>query len=598
MSELIPGITVDNWLTGVWTAIGLTVVGTIVGAMAGIDEDDWFDYNVTRKMVQRHGQVITTDTPGFLYLEIDGLAMPILRRALDEGYMPTLKRRLDEGTHKLVGWEPDMSSQTAAMQSGILQGDNTDVPAYRWYDRERGKVVTSGIPFDAEKIEHRLSSGRGLLSDGGASRGNMFSGDASESLFTFSTLFAKGRGASPGFYMFLLSPYVVTRTITLFIIEIFIEWYDAWQQRRRNDQPRIGRRFPYIFMRGFMVSTLMELAMYTTIADALRGVPAIYSLFPGYDDLAHFAGIDRPEVFKVLRRTDAQFARLERILKSAPRPYHVIVLSDHGQSQGFTFKNKHGITLEELVKQSLESDIDVFAALDTNEAWDSINAVLSDSLNSETRTAKLVKRAFQRRMSDDGVIAVGPERNLQEQQAEKTKAEDAEMIVLASGGLGLIYFAKAKERVSLEEMQERYPGFVYALAEHPGIGFVLVNSEEYGAMVIGKKGVHYLADDTIEGEDPLAVYGPNAARHARRESSYTPVGDIVVNAAYAPQSGEICSFEDQVGHHGAMGGPQSKAFLMHPASLTLNDDEAPIIGAPGVHRVLRRWRDASQLIGD
>ena len=111
------------------------------------------------------------------------------------------------------------------------------------------------MPTDTKEIERSLSNGKGLLSDGGASRGNMFSGDASESLFTFSTMLDRGRGASPGFYLFLLSPYVITRTLTLFVVEMAREVKEAWQQRWRDDQPRIGRHFPYHFMRGFMVST-------------------------------------------------------------------------------------------------------------------------------------------------------------------------------------------------------------------------------------------------------------------------------------------------------------------------------------------------------
>ena len=106
----------------------------------------------------------------------------------------------------MLGWETDFSSQTGAMQTGILLGNNTDVPAYRWWDREQKKIVMSGLPKDAQAIEARLSSGNGLCSDGGASRGNMFSGDATESMLTFSTLRNRERGRGPGFYFYLLQP--------------------------------------------------------------------------------------------------------------------------------------------------------------------------------------------------------------------------------------------------------------------------------------------------------------------------------------------------------------------------------------------------------
>jgi hypothetical protein len=40
---------------------------------------------------------------------------------------------------------------------------------------------------------------------------------------------------------------------------------------------------------------------------------------------------------------------LERIVQSAPRLYHIVVLSDHGQSQGDTFEQRNGETLGALV---------------------------------------------------------------------------------------------------------------------------------------------------------------------------------------------------------------------------------------------------------
>ena len=279
------------------------------------------------------------------------------------------------------------------------------------------------------------------------------------------------------------------------------------------------------------------MAVYTTIADVLRGVPAVYSLFPGYDDLAHFAGIDRPEVFKVLYRTDRYFARIMRVLDKAPRPYHVIVLSDHGQSQGFTFKAKYDLTLEDLVKQLIRRETGIYASLESNEAWDSINAVLSDTLNADTRTARLVRRAFRHKIGEDGQIAIGPERDVEHLSEEEAKAREADIIVMGSGPAGLIYIKSAKERMTVEQLTKDYPGLVRGLADHPGIGFVLVRSEEQGDLAIGANGIHFLDDGTVEGDDPLAVYGPNAAHHLKRESGFSNVPDIVVNTAYDSGNG-------------------------------------------------------------
>jgi putative membrane protein len=586
----IPGITIDGWVPGLWIALALTAVNAILGGLLSLDEDAQFDVNVTRAMVARRGKPIHTDQPGVLYLEIDGLGEAILRQAVRDGHMPNLKRWIDSGSHRVAGWETDFSSQTGAMQTGILLGNNTDVPAYRWWDRAQGKLVMSGLPKDAQAIEARLSSGKGLCSDGGASRGNMFSGDATESMLTFSTLMNSQRGRGPGFYFYLFSPYVVARLVTRYLTDVVREWIDAFKQRRRKDKYIISARNPgYAFLRAFMGPFLQDLITYTIISDVLRGLPAAYALYAGYDDLSHFAGMKSPESFESLHEIDRYFARIERALESAPRPYHIVVLADHGQSLGPTFKAAHGLSLEELVKGLIKGDAEIFASIDTNEAWDNLNAVLNESSSDQTRTARLMRRALASK-AKDGVVNIGPER--EKEQDVETKANAAKVVVLGSGCSGLIYFTESKERQTYEQIIDAHPDLVIGLLNHPGIGFVLVNSEKDGPIVLGKNGVHYLSDDHVDGVDPLAPFGPNAALHLRRESSFSNCPDLVVNTTYDPVTEELAGFENQVSHHGGIGGPQNHPFVLFPTVLPY--DEQPIVGAEALYRLLRGWRDLMQ----
>ena len=90
---------------------------------------------------------VETDAPGILFLEIDGLALPVLRRAMRDGNAPNMARWRGRGTHRLTGWETDLSSQTGASQAGILLGSNEDIPAFRWVEKEtadRDDVLGSG----------------------------------------------------------------------------------------------------------------------------------------------------------------------------------------------------------------------------------------------------------------------------------------------------------------------------------------------------------------------------------------------------------------------------------------------------------------------
>ena len=591
IGDLVQGVYIADRATGLWIAIWLTVVNAIMAGLLSVDEDSRFDRNVVGKMVKRRGNITKTDVPGFLFLEIDGLGEKIIKRAIAEGHMPTLKRWLDSGKHKLIGWETDFTSQTGAMQTGILLGNNNDVPAYRWWDKTQGKTIMSGNPKDALAIEARNSTGKGLCSDGGSSRGNMFSGDASESMLTFSTILDK-RGRGPGFYFYLFSPYVIFHILTKFVLELFKEWWQAFLQRRRKDKHiTSARNFAYAFLRAFLGPVLHDLITFTVISDALRGLPASYALFSAYDDLGHFAGTEAPEAYEALSETDHYFSRIERALADAPRPYHIVVLSDHGQSIGPTFKKAYGSTLEELVKGHISGEAKLLTTQETNEAWDNINAILTKSSNSSTRTSKLMKRMMARK-ERDGIVAIGPERDPKEDLDESAK--DANIVVYGSGSSGLVYFTDSKERLTLEQIGETHPGIVLGLSQHPGIGFVLVKSAEHGSMAIGKKGVNYIDKGTIEGEDPLADYGPNAAMHLRRESSFSNCPDIIVNSVYDLQTDEIAGFENQVGHHGGMGGAQNHAFIMYPAELPY--DGKPVVGAENVYKLLRGWREKAQAL--
>jgi uncharacterized membrane protein YvlD (DUF360 family) len=126
-----------------------------------------------------------------------------------------------------------------------------------------------------------------------------------------------------------------------------------------------------------------------------------------------------------------------------------------------------------------------------------------------------------------------------------------------------------------------------ALREHPGIGFVLVRSAVDGAVVLGAAGERRLADGTITGADPLAPFsGDAAARHVARTDGFEQCPDILVNSTYWADLEEV-AFEELVGSHGGLGGPQSFPFVLGPTAFAWPD--APIVGTEAMHRVMRRW---------
>ena len=336
----------------------------------------------------------------------------------------------------LTAWRsgrPISPRKPVPARQGSLLRSNEDISAFRWVEKETATLMTCSAPPDCAEIERRYASGIGLLANGGASRGNLLSGEADDVILTVSRMEAEKK-SNPGYRAFLANGDNVTRTLVLFGWEVILEWSSALRAKRRDVQPRGHRGGIYPFMRGALCVFVRDLIVSGVLTDMMRGRPAVYATFSSYDEVAH--------------------------------------------------------------------------------------------------------------------------------------------------------------RLTLEEIEERHPKLLPTLREHPHVGWLLVRSSKDGAVALGARGTHYLADGRIEGEDPLAPFSPTAARHLLRTDGFQHVGDIMVGSFYDPELDEGCAFEELICFHGGIGGPQTRPFILHPAHLEPPPD--PIIGAASVHGILASWRQALQ----
>jgi putative membrane protein len=138
----------------------------------------------------------------------------------------------------------------------------------------------------------------------------------------------------------------------------------------------------------------------------------------------------------------------------------------------------------------------------------------------------------------------------------------------------------------LENINKTYPEMIKGLSKHEGVSFAMIRSKEQGAVVIGAKGKYYLADDKVEGENPLAKFGKRAAVHLRRLDSFNYVPDILLISMYDTEKDEVAAFEELIGSHGGLGGTQSQPFILHPSEWDLEKEE--IVGAENVCRLFKR----------
>jgi len=542
-------------------AFNIALINTVVSGILTIDDDASFYRAVFKKMKGRAKKAAENmDKPGFIFLEIDGLAEKILRKAIENGTMPTLSGWVSRGTHKIKGWETDFSSQTGASQAGILHGNNKDIPAFRWVDKAKDNKVISTVGMgDAQAIEARISDGNGLLSTNGRAIANLYSGNAKDNIFVYSKLTKIKQLYSESWNTFYAVSYNLVHTITYTIWEIGLEARSRYRQERRNILPRLRHRgLLYYFTRVVADTFLRELSTYTIIGDIIAGdKDAVYTTFMGYDEVAHHCGISDDEAFYVLRKLDRCIKRIEAAKAYAQRPYYLCVLSDHGQTNGATFKQRYSYTLADLVQKLLPEGHRTYFELDSNQ--DHFGQMMTVPLQNV--------------------------RNRVTRKSKKKEDKEIDAIVLASGNVGLIYFTQWADRISLEDINKTYPEMVKGLSQHEGVSFAMIRSKEQGAVVIGAKGKYYLADDKVEGENPLAKFGKRAAAHLRRLDSFNYVPDILLISMYDTEKDEVAAFEELIGSHGGLGGTQSQPFILHPSEWDLEKEE--IVGAENVCRLFK-----------
>jgi uncharacterized membrane protein YvlD (DUF360 family) len=748
---LAPGIHIDTF----WDAIGASwlyaLFATVLSWLLAVDADDAFISHCVRQATRGRGAVEAGDMPGVVFVQLDGVPRPVLDWALNAGNLPNLSRWVRSGGHIVRGWTARVPSTTPVSQAGLLHGSTEGIPAFRWYEKDSGRMLVANRPADAAEIEARISNGRGLLADDGASISNLFSGDAPVSLLSMSGASGRRRdalGPSSSYASFFTHPFGFSRALILTLGEMAKELHQARRQRVLGIEPRIRRGGSYVLLRGVTNVMLRDLNVALVIEQLMRGTKSVYVDFVDYDEIAHHAGPVRPESLRALEGLDEVLGQLERVAAQAPRPYSFVVVSDHGQSQGATFRQRYGMPLEELVRDLMGGTAQMQTATGTFEEWGPVNTFLSQLTEQESVSAGIARRVLRDRArtglgpthtpppkrTDDirdaaapiepaecvtagpggappappaergerasveggGVSSaehgeaaplergeraavgradvapvggsgvapvergecatVGPGDAPPVGSGDRTSVErgeaspgdggdvmpvgrgdvppvgrgnvaaaecgDAasaerddratfgpggaspveggeragggavaverpEVVVAASGNLGLVYFPRVLGRLTYEEIEQRWPGMVGALANHPGIAFAVVESQARGPVAVGRDGLHYLADGTVDGTDPLAGLPGNAADDLLRVTRLEHAPDIYLNSMVDAATGEVAAFEELVGCHGGLGGWQTEAMLVHPSDWPAPDE--PLVGAEAVHQLFVGW---------
>jgi hypothetical protein len=504
---------------------------------------------------------------GFVAIQIDGLSHSHLEAAMEMGYAPHLRRMLRRSEFVLRPWRSGLPCTTPAAQAGIMFGNNDDIPAFRWYDKDSGESIVCKPPRTLKSIQDRVSLGRRGIVVGGSSFMNMFDGDATLSMFTLAAMnrkrfFESVRGL--GFLLlFALNPFRSLKMIVLAIWECLTDLVQRVSASRRDQSRRpLDRSFPVLRVMTNVV--FREIQTFAVMVDIYRGVPSIYTTFYGYDELAHHYGPLSRVALRGLHAVDRcvrQIDSLRRVVLT--RQYDLYILSDHGMTSAAPFQRTYGQTPGELIDDLIGDGLRVNersgdeqqGALQAFYLMDELAAIEANVPPPLAHVPRGIRRLVAQRITLSN-----------EDRSSFDVSRRTDVVVHNSGSMSHVYFDVTPRQMNISEIAALFPSLMCELAAHPGI-WLVIGREGEKVVVMSSEGVlqldgHY----RVEGKDPLAdLPAPRVvAEQVRRLALFPHSGDLVLMGTYDPKSQVVSCFEQQWACHGGIGGPQEIAFMIMP----------------------------------
>jgi hypothetical protein len=444
----------------------------------------------------------------FVIVQIDGLAFPVLERALKAGTMPALARLLRHEGFRLYRMPVGLPTSTPAFQAALMYGGPVDIPAFEFLDKRTKVYHWFPQPWTSAHVEDiHANEGCGIMR-GGRTYGCVFTGGAADCVMTFAHLLRPSRGwwtLAPRHM--LASLVLVPRVSAKLVVTMLAE---ALGGAKRTP-------LPLPFKKRLLIRWLRELSTAGMRMDVRAGLPALYVDFVGYDEVAHPLGPTHPATFRELRRIDRSIRAIWRAVRRVPQfRYDVFVLSDHGQTPSVPFEEASG------GESAADALLGAFG-------------VKPDSDPPKSRTGIWA--------GDLCFVPAGPNVN--------------------------VYLTQRPGHVPEAELDALYPGVLGRLSAHPAIGLVLVRGRE--GLVCYYRGTPYRTP-LPDGPTGCPLFDrPDRELVLRSVSDLLAMpssGDLVV---YGHYTGKGCvSFLGERGSHAGPSEEEMYGFVLAPARLSFD----------------------------
>ncbi|MDQ6721956.1 MAG: alkaline phosphatase family protein [Candidatus Dormibacteraeota bacterium] len=469
---------------------------------------------------------------GLVLVHVDGLGADSLEQALRDGDMPFTKSLIESEGYEVHRYRCGIPSTTPFVQAGILYGDNSEIPSFRWWDRDERLLVQFGARSTFKRVADKYFHGCMPLTQDGACIAACYPAGAAE---TFGINYRDRDYSKTDRYRSAWSVVLPYLANPLHLGDLV--WHGAASIARTAKAyvgDRLSGRRPaatYVMTDAFEEMFVHHLTRYAVRKAMRNSYPAIYAGFYAFDETGHAFGPNDRYALRILKHVDNT---IKAIAAGRDDNYELVVLSDHGQIDTIPFNQISEIAFGELVAGWLPG----------------------------YRVQEMKGKAYGRDEED----ATG------------------HVNITNSGGLAHLYFADRAKRSSYSELNADFPHLAGNIAACDGVALVMAREGREDVFIAGGKEFRGDAVKPIlaQYDDPAILLS-----QLSRLNSFERSGDLVIFGAF--KGGKQVNFENQAGGHGSIGGEQAHPFVLAKREWAL--DVTTVQGAHELHPVLVRLRD-------
>jgi type I phosphodiesterase/nucleotide pyrophosphatase len=495
-----------------------------------------------------------------LIVQIDGLSRTVLEQGLAEGRMPFLRRLLDRGEWRLRPMVVGMPTSTPAFQMAAMYGVRPDIPGFHFHDKRRREDVYFPRAGDAALVEERQSAGRRGIVHGGSSYGCVFTGGAADNLFNFAMIKRPtGTGVVRAISAFVVLAWVTVKALALTAVELG----RALLRLLADPVGEWHRGFKWLAIKVAISVWVRQLFNLAASRDIYRGVPSIYVNYIDYDVFSHAYGPRHRRALRALRRVDRSLQHLWRVSRRVPEHrYDMYVLSDHGQAHCTPFENLPGRRrIERMLFEDVFTDPTVREVTPARPAGR--HRLASGIKAYRSGRAPGVFQRFFNYLEDDFPWVLGELKEARERDNVR---------VIAAGPNAFVYFLDTSESLTIQQIEDHWPGLGERLSRCSGIGYVLARGNDGPVCFFrGKRYRLGASDGPFAGRDDAAAVVSGIGDLMAMPSA----GDLVLYGIDAAE-GNV-SFIAEIGAHAGPSQDELHTFVIGAAQAPLPESiEHPI----------------------